>query len=113
MARRNRLIQVAILGALAAVFAAPPQLMRAQEPTEVKRKIKTQINPVYPDLARRMNLHGKVKLQVTIGTDGNVKSIHVLGGHPVLVGVSQEAVKQWKFEPGPKETTQIVEINFE
>ena len=113
MALRNRLIQVAILGALAAVFAVPPQIMHAQESTEVKRKIKSQVTPVYPDLARRMNLHGKVTLQVTIGADGNVKSVHVLGGHPVLVSASQEAVKQWKFEPAPKESTQIVEVNFE
>ena len=113
MARRKRLFRLAILGALMAVFAVPPQVVRAQEPTEVKRKVKTQVNPTYPELARRMNVHGKVKLQITVSPDGNVKAVHVLGGHPVLVGASEEAVKQWKFEAGAKETTQIIEFNFD
>ncbi|HUJ41759.1 MAG TPA: energy transducer TonB [Candidatus Acidoferrales bacterium] len=113
MARGNRVFQLAALGALMAVFAIPPQLVHAQNPPEVKRKVKTQLNPVYPELARRLNVHGRVRLQVTVEPDGSVKAVHVLGGHPVLVGVSQEAVKQWKFEPGPKETTQIIEFNFE
>ncbi|HVN10249.1 MAG TPA: energy transducer TonB [Patescibacteria group bacterium] len=79
----------------------------------MKRKVKTQVNPTYPELARKLNVHGKVKLQVTVAPDGTVKAVHVLGGHPVLVGASQEAVKQWKFEPAAKETVQIVEINFD
>jgi outer membrane biosynthesis protein TonB len=51
-------------------------------------------------------------MEVTVAPDGSVKSIHVLGGHPVLATASQEAVRNWKFESGPKETTQIVEVNF-
>jgi len=113
MARRKRLFWVPLVAVLAAVFAFPPQPLRGQENGEVKRKIKTQVNPIYPDLARRMNVHGKVKLQVTVAPDGSVKSIHALGGHPILVGASQDAVRQWKFEPGPKETVQIIEVNFD
>jgi len=113
MARRSRILQLAMAGALAAAFAVPPQVVHAQESTEVKRKVKTQVNPTYPELARKLNVHGKVKLQVTVAPDGTVKAVHVLGGHPVLVGASQEAVKQWKFEPAAKETVQIVEINFD
>ena len=113
MGRRSRILQLAMAGALAAAFAVPPQVVQAQESTEVKRKVKTQVNPTYPELARKLNVHGKVKLQVTVAPDGTVKAVHVLGGHPVLVGASQEAVKQWKFEPAAKETVQIVEINFD
>jgi periplasmic protein TonB len=113
MAGRKRFFQLAMLAALAALFAFPPQLLHGQETPEVKRKIKTQVTPAYPELARRMSVHGKVKLQVTVAPDGNVKSVHVLGGHPLLVAASQEAARQWKFESGPKETTQIIEFNFE
>lgn len=113
MARRKRLFQLAILGALAALFAIPPQALHAQDPSDAKRKIKTQVTPVYPELARRMSVHGKVKLQVTVAPDGTVKSVHALGGHPLLVGAAQDAVRQWKFEPGPKETTNLIEFNFE
>jgi TonB family protein len=113
MARRSRFLQLAILGVLAAVFAVPPQLICGQVSAEVKRKIKTQVTPIYPELAKRMNVHGKVRLQVTVAADGTVKSVHVLGGHPLLVGAAQEAVRQWKFEPGPKETTNLIEFNFD
>ena len=115
MARRKRLFWVPLLAVLTAVIAIPPQPLRAQEKesAETKRKIKTQVNPVYPDLARRMNVHGKVKQQVTVAPDGSVKTIHALGGHPILVGASQDAVRQWKFEPAPKETIQIIEVNFD
>jgi hypothetical protein len=41
-----------------------------------------------------------------------VKSSRAVGGHPLLVQSCQEAVKDWRFEPGPEETTQIVEFDF-
>ena len=113
MARHHSVIRLAILAALALSFAPPPQIARAQESTEVKRKLKVQVQPVYPELARRMNIHGKVRLEVTIGADGAVKNIHCLGGHPLLGGPAQDAVRGWKYEPGPKETSVIVEVNFE
>jgi len=113
MARPKRILILTILATLVALFAVPPQMVRGQDSSEAKRKLKTQVTPVYPDLARRMNVHGKVRLQVTVGPDGSVKSIHVLGGHPILASASQDAVRNWKFEPAPKETTQIVEVNFD
>jgi protein TonB len=79
---------------------------------EGKRKIKTKVVPVYPDLARRMSVAGRVKIEVVITPDGRVRSTKVVGGHPLLVQVCQDAVKEWKFLPGPEETTQIVEFNF-
>jgi len=113
MARRRRVLQLAILGTLVALFAFPPQLLRGQDAADAKRKIKVQVTPNYPELARRMNVRGKVKLEVTVTPDGTVKSVHPLGGHPLLVGAAQDAVRQWKFEPGPKETVQLVEFNFD
>jgi len=80
---------------------------------EAKRKVKVRIAPVYPDLARRMNVVGKVKIEVVVAPDGRVKSTRVVGGHPLLVQACQDAVKDWKFVPGPDETTQIVEFDFQ
>jgi len=79
---------------------------------ESKRKVKTKTAPVYPDLARRMNVTGKVKLEVVIAPDGHVKSTRVIGGHPLLVQPCQDAMKEWKFVAAPEETTQIVEFDF-
>ena len=79
---------------------------------EGKRKVKTKVTPSVPELARRMNITGKVKIEVVIASDGHVKSSRALGGHPVLVQSCQDAVKEWKFEPAPEETTQVVEFDF-
>jgi protein TonB len=79
---------------------------------EAKRKVKTKVSPVYPQLALRMNVTGKVKIEVVVAPDGHVKSTRVVGGHPLLVQACQDAVKDWKFVPGPDETTQIVEFDF-
>lgn len=79
---------------------------------EGKRKVKSKTSPVYPELARRMSVAGKVKIEVIITPDGHVRSTRVLGGHPLLVQACQDAVKEWKYFPAPEETTQIVEFDF-
>jgi TonB family protein len=80
--------------------------------SDTGRKVKTKVSPAYPELARRMSVSGKVKLEVVITPDGRVKSTRVIGGHPILVQACQDAVKDWKFVPAPEETTQIVEFEF-
>jgi TonB family protein len=79
---------------------------------ESKRKVKTRTAPAYPDLAKRMNVSGKVKIEVVVTPDGRVKSTRVVGGHPLLVQACQDAVKEWKFVPASEETTQVVEFDF-
>jgi TonB family protein len=77
-----------------------------------KRKVKSKITPTYPELARRMNVAGKVKIEVIITPDGRVRSSRVIGGHPLLVQSCQDAVKEWKFFPASEESTQIIEFDF-
>jgi TonB family protein len=79
---------------------------------ESKRKVKTKTAPMYPELAKRMNVSGKVKIEVVITPDGHVKSTRVVGGHPLLVQACQDAVKEWKFVSAPEESTQVVEFEF-
>jgi TonB family protein len=79
---------------------------------ETKRKAKSKTAPLYPELARRMNVSGKVKIEAIITPDGRVKTTRVVGGHPLLVQACQDALKEWKFMPAPEETTQVVEFDF-
>ena len=79
---------------------------------EGKRKVKTKVAPVYPDLAKRMNVTGRVKIEVIITPDGRVKSTRAMGGHPLLVHACLDAVKEWKFVAAPEETTQVIEFEF-
>ena len=79
---------------------------------EGKRKVKSKVAPVYPELARRLSLGGKVKVEAVVAPDGHVKSAQAVGGHPVLVQSCVDAMKEWKFEPTPEETTQVIEFEF-
>jgi TonB family protein len=80
---------------------------------ELSRKPKTKVAPVYPDVARRMGVTGTVKLSVVVAPNGTVKSSKVIGGHPVLVNAAMDAMKQWKFESAPTESSGIVEFKFQ
>jgi TonB family protein len=79
---------------------------------ESKRKVKSKVAPIYPELAKRMSVGGKVKIEVVVTPDGHVRSTRVVGGHPLLVQACQDAVKEWKFLPASDETTLIVEFSF-
>ena len=82
----------------------------AQE--EISRKIKSKVQPNYPELAKRMNISGTVKLQIVVATSGTVKNSKIVGGHPLLANAAMDAVKKWRFEPASEETTGVVEFRF-
>jgi TonB family protein len=80
---------------------------------EIDRKAKTKVAPVYPELARRMNITGVVKVQITVAANGSVKNTKLVGGHPVLANAALDAVKKWRFETASQETTGMVEFRFD
>lgn len=101
-------VALAVLaGVMTLVTLAPAGLAQ-----EEGRKIKTKVAPYYPELAKRMNVAGSVKLQVTISPSGAVKTTKTVGGHPLLVDAANDAVRKWKFEPAGEETTQVIEFKF-
>lgn len=89
--------------------------MRAQDAdnNEVLRRAKSKVQPVYPELARKMNITGTVKIEVVVAPNGTVKEAKVVGGHPVLSGPALEAVRKWRFEPAAAESTGVVDFKFE
>jgi TonB family protein len=101
-----------LAAAVTALFAVSLAFAQQTVVEEGKRKVKTKVTPSVPELARRMNITGKVKIEVVIAPDGRVKSSRAVGGHPVLVQSCLDAIKEWKFEPAPEETTQMVEFDF-
>lgn len=80
---------------------------------ELSRKPKTKVAPTYPDMARRMRISGNVRLSVVVAPNGTVKSSKAIGGHPVLVNAAMNAIKQWKFETAPTESSGVVEFKFQ
>jgi len=98
-----------LIGLIMATSFPQPSLAQA----ELTRKPKTKIMPAYPELARRMNLRGTVKVMVTVLPNGNLKDTKVMGGNPILVNAAMEALKKWKFEPAAEESSGTVEFKFE
>jgi TonB family protein len=76
------------------------------------RKPVVNPDPEYPEIARRMNITGTVKMEIVIAADGTIKSMKVLGGHPVLVDSVQRALKKWKYAPASEETTLQLDFKF-
>ena len=74
------------------------------------RKPLANPDPQYPDIARRMNINGTVRVELVIAADGTIKSAKVLGGHPLLADAVQRALKKWKYAPGTGET--IIQVDF-
>ena len=85
----------------------------AQQEPAVERKVQSRVAPVYPDLARKTNIHGIVRLGVIIAPDGRVESTRVIGGDPVLIQAAVDAVRKWRYEVGPQRTTEMVELKFD
>ena len=110
--RVSRWTKFAATAIVAVVLAGASAFSQTGSTDETKRKVKSRTTPVYPELARRMNVSGKVKIEVIVTSDGRVKSTRALGGHPLLVQSCVEAVKEWKFTPAPEESTQVIEFEF-
>jgi TonB family protein len=76
------------------------------------RKALFKPTPRYPEIAKRLNLVGTVKVEAVIGPDGKVKETTVVGGHPILVDATLVALKEWKYEPAKGETNVTLTFEF-
>jgi TonB family protein len=106
------------LAVLAVAGAIGVKTLSAQEAKnepliENTRHTKSKVQPSYPELARKMNLTGTVKVQVVVSPNGTVKEAKVLGGSPVLANAALDAVRKWRFEPAAIESSGQVDIKFE
>jgi protein TonB len=75
------------------------------------------LNSSYPLLAQRMKVQGSVVLQVLIGADGVIQSLHVVSGPAILASAAQQAVREWRFKPylqngQPVETKANITVSF-
>src|ERR1700726_2435819 len=98
-----------------ALFVLVPILMLVSSFASAQdggRKVVIRVVPKYPSLARTMNLQGVVRADVLVAPNGSVKLVEVKGGHPLLAQAAQTALREWKWEPAPRETHESVEIRF-
>lgn len=57
------------------------------------------VNPIYPELAKEQEVQGTVKLEITIGADGVVRSVFAVSGPGLLVEAARDAVRRWRYTP--------------
>lgn len=73
---------------------------RVQVPAEVMQRLLVhRVEPVYPAEARKQRLQGVIAVDVIVGRDGSVESMHALNGPDVLAQAAMDALRWWKFEP--------------
>jgi len=101
---RRLLVVVTALCALSLAGASLAQ--------DTSRKVVAKTAPTFPELAKRMHLTGKVKVEIVITADGSVSSAKLVGGSPIFEKNAIDAVKQWKFEPADKEAKATVFVEF-
>jgi TonB family protein len=77
-----------------------------------ERGVKLRVAPSYPEIAKRMRIGGMVQVEATVGADGRVIGAKAVSGSRVLEFAAEDAVRKWKFEPGPGPSKVKVEINF-
>lgn len=61
--------------------------------------ILSQVQPVYPSLARVARIQGPVVLRMTINPQGVPTEVQVTSGHPALQAEAVRAARLWRFVP--------------
>jgi periplasmic protein TonB len=76
-----------------------------------------RVEPAYPPLAQEARIQGVVVLTALIDKGGNIQSLQVVSGHPLLARAAIDAVKQWRYKPfllngQPLEVETTVTVTF-
>ena len=69
-------------------------MTRVQKPKLIKK-----VTPVYPKIARKVGIKGRVIVEATTDIYGRVSIVKVINGHPLLNNAAIIAIKQWIYEP--------------
>jgi TonB family protein len=57
------------------------------------------IQPEYQPLAKAASIVGKTRAEIVVDKAGNVASVKLLSGHPMLAPTGIAAIKKWKYKP--------------
>jgi len=105
-------LSFAVLPLAFCLMAAFVPASLAQKAEKSDRKILVSAKPDYPDILKRAQVGGVVRLKVTVLPNGTVSNIEILGGNPILAENGAAAVKKWKYTPSPIETVETVSLSF-
>lgn len=66
---------------------------------EQKPELVHSVNPVYPEIARKAGLNGKVFLKFLVDKTGRVSNVTVLRGQEIFRQAAIDAILQFRFKP--------------
>lgn len=82
------------------------------EQNPVQRALLIHVEPDYPETLQHLQIGGTVRLLVTISPKGNVETVELLGGNPILGESAITAVRRWVYLAGRSRTKLEVTILF-
>lgn len=77
-----------------------------------ERSLLTRVEAEYPQALQQRDIHGSVRLRLTISAKGAVEQVELLGGNPILAEAAEKAVRQWIYSAWPSRTMTEVTIAF-
>jgi TonB family protein len=92
------LVTLALTACSVAAAQMIPQAVKVGQ-NVMSAQIVKKIAPEYPATAKQAHIQGTVVLKVTIDKSGDVQSLQLVSGHPMLAPAAIDAVKQWKYTP--------------
>jgi TonB family protein len=79
----------------------------------IEDKAVKRVAPVYPPLAKRKRVQGKVVVWLQVGTDGAVSDMDFVEGNALFKPASMEAAKQWAFQRSSSGTSGHIVFRFQ
>lgn len=88
-------------------------LVVEQKSSRAERILIKRVEPEYPETLKARGIGGTVRLELVISPKGDVETISVIGGNPILTESAVKAVKQWIYAPSASQTRLQVSIPFQ
>jgi TonB family protein len=90
--------------ALVLILAFSPSIVAQSGPIHVPSYVaashlKSSRPPDYPSAAEVARIQGNVILRIAIDQYGNVSSLQLMQGHPMLAPAALSSVRSWKYSP--------------
>ncbi|MDZ7269511.1 MAG: energy transducer TonB [candidate division KSB1 bacterium] len=77
-------------------------------PFEMPPMVVKRVEPVYPELARKAGMQGKVVVKALVDKNGQVKKVAVIQGHEIFHEAAIQAVMLWVFKPALQQNKPVM-----
>jgi protein TonB len=81
------------------VYRSSPGGGQAAASLQIERLLIHRVDPEYPAEAKARHVQGPVVLDIQVLGDGEVGTIAIVSGDPLLAQSAIDAVKQWRYQP--------------